>query len=497
MLSEWFRRRLKRRELFQFASSIALTAAGADKLAASEGGSPPGGELWVSYFERKNVWGYVGQHSVAPDESFQLMLSTGPKRAEIVGKIEFYRIEPTSVEGGQRLVWVSPTIRVERQPVLRTAATVGAQWPVALEISPREWQPGCYSADFVEDGTAVRDLQVAQMIVRSRQPSGDLLIKLCTNTYQAYNEWGGHSLYPTESDRRGAMVSFDRPGNPTFFEYDVYLVRWLEALARQNGFVVDYVSDFDVHGDPGLLEPYRLVATGAHDEYWSKEEFDAFERRIYAHGRNTIFFGANTAYFQARFADVDRPPDGIDQGRQLVCHKSDTDPIARRKTSLDVQLLVTSRFRDGARRPESMLAGIAYQDWFPAEAGPVSYYAEDTTSEFFEGTGLRPGDAVADVVGYEWDNRDPAGDGKRLWDRERSRNASLQFDRIKVLMSGTADGEKVRQGRAEAVYFESPAGARVFSTGSIRWSWGLGKPGFVRQPFIKFNENLVNSLLRP
>jgi hypothetical protein len=228
----------------------------------------------------------------------------------------------------------------------------------------------------------------------------------------------------------------------------------------------------------------------------TKEEFDVFEQRIFQHGKNTIFFGANTAYFQVRYSDVNRGPDDVHLGRQMICYKASDDPIARRTRAVDPQLLITARFRDNARRPETMLAGVAYQDWFPADAGPVTYYVESIDAPFFEGTGYRPGDAAADVVGYEWDNRDPMEDGQRLWDKDRSRIAAVESDRIKVLFRGSASGERTKSGRAEAVYFESLAGARVFSTGSIRWCWGLGKPGFERKPFQRFNENLVKSFLR-
>jgi len=52
-----------------------------------------------------------------------------------------------------------------------------------------------------------------------------------------------------------------------------------------------------------------------------------------------------------------------------------------------------------------------------------------------------------------------------------------------------------RKGLAEAVYFESEAGAKVFSAGTIRWSWGLGRPGFIQPGFVRFNENLIRTML--
>jgi hypothetical protein len=486
---------LRRRDLLRLTGGAAILgtehALGAD----TEAARPAGSDIWVSFFRDKNVWAYVDKHSVVPGEKFNLMLSTGPARPKIKGEVEFFRVEPLSVRGGQSLVWRS-AVEVSHQTVLRTAAAIGAHWQPSLgPIDSTNWPPGYYSADFIAEDTGERDLQIAQIIVKNPYRSGQLLLKLCTNTYQAYNAWGGHSLYPNESDKRGAIVSFDRPSGPASFEYDVYLSRWLEELGRREGFLVDYASNFDVHRDPALLDSYSLVTTGAHDEYWSREEFDAFERRIVDQGKNTIFFGANTAYFQVRYADVNRPADDADLGRQMICYKTLDDPIAHRSTAVDRQLLVTARFRDGYRRPETMLMGVGYQDWFPADTEGVTYYVEDIDSPFFEGTGYHVGDAAADVVGYEWDNRDPEGDGQRLWNRERSRINLLPMDHIKVLFSGSASGQKTKFGRAEAVYYESSAGAKVFSTGSIRWCWGLGKPGFEREQFTRFNENLIKSLL--
>jgi hypothetical protein len=81
-----------------------------------------------------------------------------------------------------------------------------------------------------------------------------------------------------------------------------------------------------------------------------------------------------------------------------------------------------------------------------------------------------------------------------LWS-DRSHIAKLPAERIKVLFRGAPRDVTGKPGRAEAVYFESPAGAKVFSSGATRWVWGLGKPGFEREPFKRFNENLVKAFL--
>ncbi|MBO0738159.1 MAG: hypothetical protein J2P48_16555, partial [Alphaproteobacteria bacterium] len=377
-------------------------------------------QTWTSFLANQTVWGYVDKHSVVPGEGFDLMLSTGPQHDAVAGHIEFFRIGRYPPDN-QKLVWTSPELTASPQPVSRCAASVGAAWiPTLRDIDTAAWPPGYYSADFVQTRTGLRDLWVAQIIVGNPRRSGRVLVRLGTNTYQAYNAWGGYSLYPTEDEsQRGTVVSFDRPTSPAFFEYDAYIVRWLEGFAAKHGFEVDYAANFDVHREPDLIAGYPLVVLGAHDEYWSKEEFDAFERRIFERGGNVISFGANAAYCQVRYGDLNRPPDGADRGRLIVCYKRLSDPILRRTSSADPALLATTLFRDAARRPESMLLGNAYQSWFPPTRNNVvryPYIVSRTDAPFFAGTGYQPGDVAAEVVGYEWDNRDPAGDGHRLWD---------------------------------------------------------------------------------
>jgi len=471
--------------------------------------APP--RRWPSYFGRKTVWGYVNRHSVLQGEGFDLMLGLGPGIQPLRGRVDFYRLGGSddapnpAKEGGSRTgnrpVWSSPFFQVTYQRVNAAASALGPNWtPSLLAIDTASWPPGYYSAEFVGEQFGVRDPHIAQIIVRPSRPRGDVLVKLGTNTYQAYNDWGGYSLYTGGRDEtsRGAMVSFDRPSPPAIIEYEIFLVRWLEDLAARAGFRVDYASNFDVHNEPSLMPAYKLVICGSHDEYWSKEEFDAFENRIFRHGSNTIFMGGNTAYWQVRYADINRPPGGADHGRQMVCYKSANDPIARRVGTVEPNLLITAQFREGARRPENMLMGVAYQNWFSPSGTPIQrvpYYVESTDFPFFAGTGLKEGESIADVVGYEWDNRDPYGNGNRLWDVGRSRIAALPLESIRVVLRGNPVDTMGRRGKAEAVYFETPAGARVFSAGTIRWAWGLGKPGFTQPAFQKLNENLILQFL--
>jgi hypothetical protein len=492
-MDSWFS--LPRRRLLTLAGA-GIAASPLPALGQSEGAgaAAPIDDPWTVFFKGQRIWAYVDRESLDPGEKLNVMMAGGPGQPPRVVRLEVFRLGP-AIDAPQP-IWKSEFVTVGYRGATRSAAAIGPGWPAAIAaIDTAGWAPGCYTADVVEQTTATRDVRAAQWIVRNPARSGAVLARLGTNTYQAYNPWGGHSLYPNDDDEtRGLMVSFDRPTPPAFFEYDAYLVAWLEGMAAGLG-GVDYASNFDVHADPGLLDRYRLVITGAHDEYWSGEEFSAFEARIFKSGGNAAFFGADAAYCQVRYGDLNRPPQGAQQGRQLVCYKTGADPIALRAVAGDASLLVTSLFRDGERRPETMLMGGAYQNWFePASEQRPDFLVARTDLPFFDGVGWKVGDVAAPVIGYEWDNRDPEGDGRRLWDARRSHIAALPADAVKVLFRGRAMGADGQSGLAEATYFQSPAGAKVFNAGSVRWAWGLGKPGFTNAAFRKFNENLVRAL---
>jgi hypothetical protein len=419
------------------------------------------------------------------------MLSTKPGGSPLQVRAEAFRI------GHERaLVWRSEPVGVDCQDASATSAAIGPGWRPSIRAVPTAgWRSGYYTVDLVHEDTGEREPDVAYVVVTNPRRSGDILVKLGTNTYQAYNAWGGQSLYGSALYHlRGQMVAFDRPSPPSFFEYDQYLVTWLEEAAQRNGWTVDYATNFDVYADPGLMEGYRLVISPGHDEYWTKEEFAAFERRIFARGQSTLFLGGNIGYFQVRYVDVNRPPGGPDLGREMFCYKQLDDPVRERVPASEADLMVTARFRDGLRRPETMLTGVGTEGWFPPRTDHDPAYTlrvARTDLPLFAGTGLRPGDSVGDIAGYEWDDTDPLGDGRRLWDPERSRIRQLDPAAVEVLFTGAPVDVDGKPGKAESVYFVSPAGAKVFSAGTIRWAWGLGKPGFENAPFRAFNRVIV------
>jgi hypothetical protein len=292
-------------------------------------------------------------------------------------------------------------------------------------------------------------------------------------TAHAYNNWGGKSLYVSNStDRDPAVkITFDRPFaswneanlNARWpFAWDLQLIRFLE----REGYDVAYTTDLDTHREPESLLGHPLLMTSGHDEYWSMEMRDAFETAREA-GASLACMGANTGYWQVRFEDGDRT--------MVEYRRDDLDPEPD-------PALKTVRFRDlDPPRPECSLWGVQYQDGAVLGGRPGHDYELTDASRgdsWLEGTGFEHPATLADLVGYEWDALQPGMEPP---------DATVFFH--------YADSEL---SNADVVRHRTPAGGIVLATGSLQFSWGLDdwdRPGHADPRLQTFMRNALRDLI--
>jgi hypothetical protein len=257
-----------------------------------------------------------------------------------------------------------------------------------------------------QDGRPVRG--EAFFVVRPGRPGREsrILLQLCTNTYNAYNNWGGTSLYGGP-DGQGRRVAFDRPW-AGFSPDDKFTRRfsgwrnWEKPFvewAERAGYPLDFAVNSDLEFRPEVLERYRLVLSVGHDEYWSAPMRDALESFI-GEGGNVAFFSGNTCFWQVRSED---------NGQSLVSWKQDfdRDPVYRGD---DKRLLSGMWSNRLVKRPENQLTGVSfayagYHRFFEI-AGDGCYTVHRPDHWLFAGTGLNRGDRLGAgnrVVGYECD----------------------------------------------------------------------------------------------
>ncbi|MEU7057993.1 N,N-dimethylformamidase beta subunit family domain-containing protein [Streptomyces sp. NPDC046197] len=385
------------------------------------------------------VTGYADRVSVTPGEECGLHVSTTASSFRVSAfRVGWY--------GGTlaRLVWRSGPVRGRARPAARPGSatrTVRADWPRTLTVSTDGWPEGAYLIRLDADNGHQR---YVPLIVRSTHGTGRTVLMHAPATWQAYNRWGGYSLYAGASGAygdRSLAVSFDRPydgnGAEKFLVYEWAAV----VLAERLGIPLAYTTGADVHHDPGVLRGAASAVSLGHDEYWTPEQ-----RRHVAEARdagtNIAFLGANACFRRVRLEDG-----GAGAPRTVVCYKSSyrTDPCYPSRPAL-----VTTDFRqDPAADPESSLTGVLYEG-YPVDAPYVVHAADHW---LHEGTGVRPGESFDHLVGVEYDRVTP---GATLPE-------PLEITAHSPLV---CDG---RRSHSDSACYTVPSGAGVFATGTMRW----------------------------
>lgn len=384
---------------------------------------------------------------------------------------------------GARMLWRSATLPATPQPPSTfTPGTnmVECNWQPSLALTVgRDWPEGAYLLKITDSAGQQR---YVPLVVRNDKSRAALVVQHSVCTWQAYNWWGGYSLYygPPGHDffNRSRVVSFDRPyasqwafGAADFVGNELPLVMLVEKL----GLDVTYWTDVDFALRPQLLTNHKALLSLGHDEYWTPGMFEAALAARDA-GVNFAFFGANACFRRIRL-----DPSPLGPARRQVCYKVPTeDPLYGKDNAL-----VTANFPDPpVPRPESLLIGPMYQSYGVLADMVIS----DASSWVLAGTGLAAGDRIPKVVGSEYDGLDPAVAGPR---------------NIDVI----AHSPVVAQGRpgfSDMTWYTQGHMGGVFASGTNLWVNRLGDysgkfpPGLVpaavpgvTAPLTKMTENIL------
>jgi N,N-dimethylformamidase beta subunit-like, C-terminal len=390
------------------------------------------------------IQGYLNRVSVKCGAQVKLYVSTSAIQFRVV----VYRMGYYGGTGA-RETWRSPLLTgLQQAKPLPTSSTnmVETHWkPSATITVARSWPPGDYLFKLVsDDGTKQ---SYVPLTVTDPNSHAALALMNDVTTWQAYNDWGGYSLYhgPGGFADRSRVVSYDRPyyssspsaqGDGHFLLYDYPLVSFVE----QQGLDVTYITDIDLHRNPSLVLNHAALVSMSHDEYWSPEMRDGVENGV-ANGVNMAFFGANAMYWVTRFQDSPLGP-----YREQIVYKSATEDPETDSSHVTVQ------FRQSpVNDPESQIVG-EQSDCSQANG---DMQIENASHWIFDGTGLVNGDVLPHMVGYESD---------RIGAYPHPPNVQALSNSSFICGS---QGNK--PWTSNMSYYSSVSGAGVFSTGTITW----------------------------
>lgn len=434
----------------------------------------PGTRAWrVGPVPQHALEGYASEVSVVPGQILDLHVSSS---LQLQYRVIVYRIGWYGGTGG-RLMACAPC-RIRRAaarsiaPPDPSTGMLALTWPVtdAVPIG-QNWVSGYYLADLVVQAGRYkgRGSWVPFIVREPAARDARILVQASVNTWQAYNRWGGRSLYWNHTGVGDNHVSFDRPYDmsgapadggpganlPTAWEFP--LARFLERY----GYDVAYTTDVDTDADPAELLRHRLVVVSGHDEYWTKAQRDGFERARDS-GVDLAFVGANIGYWQIRYDD---------DSRTIVEYRSawsDPEPDPALKTTQFRNLVPP--------RPECELIGVQWGEIGEADYTPIGavYTPPDA---WFAGTGFTRDALLPDLVGYEYD----------------SLTTTCEQPGTTILFESRSPGHV----DADAVRYRAASGATVFAAGSIRFATGLDPLAGRDEPRLEiFMRNAVDSMQR-
>ena len=283
-------------------------------------------------------------------------------------------------------------------------------------------------------------------------PRAKVAFVLATNTYHAYNWWGGANAYcdvtsltarklPLAAAMEGAIgiLSNQRPFVPLIVAppedvprlvnlrprdfgekpwagdrewgrahrpspYDCaagFLHKWehkFAAWAESEGIALDYFIDYDLDAEPDVLADYGAMIVVGHSEYWSAPQRAQIERFVDRGGKLAIFSG-NTRFWKVRWEN---------DGKTLICHKwrgLEAEPDAGNNGT---HLWSHPAFA----KPEAAITGLSFlfggyhRLGFASARGAGGFTVYDNRHWALEGADLFYGDVIGSqipLLGYEND----------------------------------------------------------------------------------------------
>ncbi|MGG1630945.1 N,N-dimethylformamidase beta subunit family domain-containing protein [Rossellomorea sp. NRS-1567] len=417
---------------------------------------------WKIDKKSSSIQGYADKPSYQPGDNVNLYISSQYGYGAEIYRMGYYSGEGAKLK--ETLGYISPYKQSNNN---RNPENLGANWVKSVNFPiPEDWESGMYLIKLVDSRLNASYIP----IVVNSNVKNEIGIVIATNTYQAYNNWGGKSFYGYNSSNKEPSIklSYHRPyqegnGAGQFFHYEYNLVRWLE----KKGYKLNYYSNVDIARGKLEMDNPKLLIIPGHDEYWTKETRDSIEQ-LSKSNMNLANFNANVGYWQVRFEE---------DASTIVSYKAKAsqDPYQKILPSK-----VTTQFRNPpVNRPENELFGSMYRG-IPDKPYPM--VITNSSHWIYQGTGLKDGDKISGVIGGEIDRYDGEIPGVKL------------IARSPVNVYG-------KNSVADVVWWEKPYGTKVFSVGTFYWNWFLDPYGHTNAAAYNrkieiMTENALNELLK-
>jgi Domain of unknown function (DUF4082)/Bacterial Ig-like domain/Bacterial Ig domain/Secretion system C-terminal sorting domain len=460
---------------FSFAQNAIVTENSNAGVAASQWDIPSNGD---GTFGDKSIQGFATTISVNKGSavSFKITVTTGTNKQF---GIKIYRIGYYQGNGARLMADLGTAFTGISQAACSFDNTTGltdcGNWTTATSWTvPSTAVSGVYVAKLTRSAAGGGGSSHIVFIVRDDASTSALYFKTSDATWQAYNSYGGYSLYVGAGMpfNHGDKVSYNRPfltrdggggggsSEDWLMNAEYPMIRFLE----RNGYDISYTTDVDIASSTtNLILNHKVFLSVGHDEYWSKPERDGVEAARAA-GKHLAFFSGNEIYWKTRW---ENSVDGSNTPfRTMVCYKEGTLATLGENAcggKCDPTTEWTGLWRDGCSfpsgngcKPENALSGEISWDGnqgtilVPDTYKKLRFWRNTSVANLATGATAT---LTNGTLGYEWD-----------WEQYQN-----SYPPGRITMSNTASDGHVHK----LSLYKSSFGGLVFGAGTVQWAWGL------------------------
>jgi hypothetical protein len=470
----------------------------------------------------KVLEGFASRPSYLPGETLTLFVSTSAPSFDV----GIWRVSGGEPDGSpfRHVANIDSVVGVHQGPPVVDPLTkmVAARWaPTVSFVIPPDLASGVYVARLASRQNVQ---SYVPFVIRSPSTHAVLVVSSAL-TWQAYNEWGGSSVYatsvgePLPGVERALAVSFDRPylkeaGAGQLLSLELPFLQWIDRQA----FDVSYTTDYDLAISPPEGIVPKIVVFNGHSEYWTPRLYAWIERHVETLGdMGVAVLAADTGYWPISF---DQPAGagprsfvslkngpvpreltpGLEPGASGPLGQPHASPPGSPAPGLGTQAPEVEQTGDvpftvlGPDGPylgsfaEQPIFGVRYRG-ITSALGRYTLTGAGADPRLLEGTGLSAGSSLGFIAGGEVD-------GVSL-DADKQGQVGRRYDHV-FAESALISGRNGRPVTAQSVWRELPSGGRVFSAGTFYWGWALdpewGAVHEVPEGFARLSLNVLRLL---
>lgn len=321
----------------------------------------------------------------------------------------------------------------------------GCNWLATYSFKiPEYYNSGYYSVKLIAQNGEIA--WISFIVSAPKNTKAKLVVVASSNTWQAYNTWGGGSFYRIEVRDDipfSSNINFHRPSkvtNPStlgghLFGAELNIIRWLESMA------MDYrvISDRMLHDNSASLDEANVVLLTTHPEYYTSHMLDNLEM-FHANGGNIMVLGGNALYW-----------------RVVINPEKEQLEVRKKGTKHYYENVKGGLWRD-LDRPEAALIGCEYTK--PGYGTFAPYKVLQPNHWAFAGTNLLENE----LFGESTLTNSGGASG-----HETDKMGTKTPENALLLAKGTNPDE----GGAEMVIIENDTKGDVFTVGSVAYSSSL------------------------